>query len=138
MPYTIKKDFSDLGEDVFTLGYSKNDLVYGDGFISSSTGFREDSSAYQVSIPVNPGSSGSPLIDSRGELIGIISGKHSQDEGATFAVKSSFLLSALDSVKADKSLKTPILSKRNDINGYKRTTQIKKLHSYIFKVEVYK
>ena len=138
LPYTIKKDFSDLGENVFTLGYSKNDLVYGEGFISSSTGFNEDSSAYQVSIPVNPGNSGSPLLDAKGELIGIISGKHSQDEGATFAVKSNYLLIALDSVKADKSLKAPIMTKKNDITGYKRITQIKKLHSYIFKVEVYK
>ncbi len=138
IPYIIKQGRSELGENVFTLGYSKKDLVYGEGYLSSFTGFDEDSAAYQASIPVNPGNSGSPLLNSKGELIGIVSGKHSQNEGATFAIKSVFLLNVLDSINNDKQLLKPILSRKNDLFWAKRTEQVKKLHPFIFKVEVYR
>ena len=60
IPFAIKKSISDLGEKVFTLGFPREDLVFGDGSISSYTGYEGDTTAYQISIPVNPGNSGGP------------------------------------------------------------------------------
>ncbi len=137
LPYTFKKTNSELGEDVYTIGYPKDDVVYGKGYLSSATGFGGDSIAYQISIPVNPGNSGGPLMDSRGNVIGIVSGKLTQADGAAFAIKSDYLLKAVDNIPADSLNKKIIINKKNTLVGLNRTQQIKKMQDYIFIVKVY-
>jgi S1-C subfamily serine protease len=73
LPYTILDSESSLGEEVFTLGFPREDIVFGEGSISASTGYKQDSAAYQISVPVNPGNSGGPLFNSKGDVVGIIS-----------------------------------------------------------------
>jgi serine protease Do len=137
IPYTLSNKYSQLGEQAFTLGYSKSDIVFADGAISSLTGFAEDTLAYQVTIPVNPGNSGSPLIDNNGEILGIISGKHSREAGATYAIKSSYILQMIDQLKKD-SLNSPvILPSKNLLQYKKRTEQVRLISPLIFRVEVY-
>lgn len=137
LPYTFKKSNAELGEDVYTIGYPKDDIVYGKGYLSSSTGFGGDSTAYQVSIPVNPGNSGGPLMDSRGNVIGIVSGKQTLADGAAFAVKSDFVLKSIDNIPQD-SLKQKInINKKNTLTGLNRTAQIRKMQDFIFIVKVY-
>ncbi|WP_017258327.1 S1C family serine protease [Pedobacter arcticus] len=137
VPYTFKKSNSDLGEDVYTIGYPKDDVVYGKGYLSSSTGFAGDSIAYQISIPVNPGNSGGPLMDSKGNVIGIVSGKQTQADGAAFAVKSDYLMRAVNSISQDSLTQKISVNKRNTLAGLNRTQQIKKMQDYIFMVKVY-
>ncbi|RKD14342.1 protease Do [Pelobium manganitolerans] len=137
VPYTFKKSNSDLGEDVYTIGYPKDDVVYGKGYLSSSTGFGGDSIAYQISIPVNPGNSGGPLMDSKGNVIGIVSGKQTQADGAAFAVKSDFLLRAVSNIPQDSLKQKIVINKKNSLAGLNRTQQIKKMQDYIFMVKVY-
>lgn len=137
LPYTFKKTNSDLGEDVYTIGYPKDDVVYGKGYLSSATGFGGDSIAYQISIPVNPGNSGGPLMDSRGNVIGIVSGKQTQADGAAFAVKSDFLLKAINNIPQDSLKQKIVINKKNALVGLNRTQQIKKMQDYIFIVKVY-
>lgn len=137
LPFIFKEKISGLGEYVYTLGYSKEGLVFGEGSISSLTGYKEDTTAYQISIPVNPGNSGGPLIDEKGNILGIISGKHSQKEGAAFAVRSNYLISLIDSMEVDSLTEPPVLPKRNLLRWKKRSDQINKLQPFIYKVEVY-
>lgn len=137
LPYAFKKTNSDIGEDVYTIGYPKDDVVYGKGYLSSSTGFGGDSIAYQISIPVNPGNSGGPLLDNKGNVIGIVSGKQTQADGAAFAIKSDFLLKAIDNIPQDSLTKKIIINKKNTLASLSRTQQIKKLQDYIFVVKVY-
>src|SRR5690606_11459493 len=87
LPYTFKEVESDLGQDVFTIGFPREEAVYGRGYLSSNTGFGGDTIAYQVSIPVNPGNSGGPVLDDNGNVIGVINGKQKEADGAAFAVK---------------------------------------------------
>lgn len=138
LPYTFNNEISDLGEYVYTLGYSKRDIVYNEGSISALTGYKGDTTSYQISIPVNPGNSGGPLIDEKGCLLGILSGKHSRKAGVTYAIKSSYLLNIIDSIKVDSPMNPPELPTNNILKWSKRTDQIKKLKPFIFKVEVYK
>lgn len=137
LPYTFKKTVSDLGEEVYTIGYPRDEMVYGTGYLSSATGYGGDSTAYQVSIPVNPGNSGGPLLDNKGNIIGLIKGKQTQTDGAAFATKSNFILQSLANIPQD-SLKMKLnIAKQNNMAWLSRTQQIKKLEDFIFMIKVY-
>jgi len=137
LPYTFKKSKSDLGEEVFTLGFPRDEMVYGKGYLSSATGFGGDTIAYQVSIPANPGNSGGPLIDNKGNIVGVVSGKQTETEGATFAIRSQSVLKFLNSIPSDSLDNKITFAKKNSISGLSRTQQIKKLKDYVFMVKVY-
>jgi serine protease Do len=137
LPYTFKSNESELGEKVYTLGYPREDIVFGEGSLSSATGFEGDSSAYQVSIPLNPGNSGGPLLDDKGNLIGVISGKQAGQEGASFAVKSFYLLQMINEIPTVTTLSPLKLPKTNFMSDNSRPQQLKKLKEYVFVVKVY-
>ncbi|QHS56718.1 trypsin-like peptidase domain-containing protein [Mucilaginibacter sp. 14171R-50] len=137
VPYTFKKSKSDLGEVVYTLGYPGDDIKFGPGALTASTGFRGDTTEYEVFIPVNPGNSGGPLLDDKGNIIGVINGKQTQTTGAAFAVKSNYLLKAIQNIPADSLSKSLTLNTKNTLAGLSRTQQIKKLRNYVFMVKVY-
>ena len=137
VPYSFKKSKGDLGEDVYTLGYPGDDIKFGPGALTSSTGFRGDTTEYEVSIPVNPGNSGGPLLDEKGNIIGVINGKQTQASGAAFAVKSNYLLNAIQNIPTDSLSKTLNINSKNTLAGLSRPQQIKKLRNYVFMVKVY-
>ncbi|GEO06665.1 hypothetical protein AAE02nite_43290 [Adhaeribacter aerolatus] len=137
LPYAFKSELSDLGERVYTLGFPREDMVFGEGSVSSRTGFEGDTTSYQISIPLNPGNSGGPLLDSQGNLIGVISGQQLDQQGASFAVKSDYLKQLVEQLSQD-SLEAPIkLSRRNYLAGASRPEQLKKIKDYVFIVKVY-
>ena len=140
VPFSIKEKNADVGEKVFTLGYPRNEIVYGDGSLSSLSGYSNDKRMYQISIPVNPGNSGGPLLDENANVIGVIRGKISGEEGTGFAIKSNEILKAISELESD-SLKQELFSqnKRNqNIKNLKRSEQIKLINPYVFNVLVYK
>ena len=140
VPFSIKEKNADVGEKVFTLGYPRNEIVYGDGSLSSLSGYSNDKRMYQISIPVNPGNSGGPLLDENANVIGVIRGKISGEEGTGFAIKSNEILKAISELEND-SLKQELMSqnKRNqNIKKLKRSEQIKLINPYVFNVLVYK
>ena len=95
--YGFKKDVEDVGTEVFVLGYPRVDTMGEEvklttGVVSSRSGFQGNQSQYQVSAPVQPGNSGGPLFNDSGELIGIVSAKHTDGaENVSYAVKLSYL-----------------------------------------------
>ncbi len=138
LPFALSTREADLAQSVYTLGYPGNDLVYNDGSISSHRGFDGDTSAYRISIPVNPGNSGGPLLDESGNLIGVISGKNTAAEGASFAVKSKYLMKMIEEIPSD-SLPAPVmLPRKNYVRELNRPDQIKRLQNVVFNVKVYK
>jgi serine protease Do len=137
IPYTFKRSESDLAESVFTYGYPQDFPVYGDGRVTSQNGLNGDSLEYQISVPINPGNSGGPLLDNKGNIIGVVKAKQTQMEGAHFASKSSSLLAAIDSLSADSLAKKPVLNTKNTLAGLNRQQQITKLKNYVFLVKVY-
>ena len=137
IPYTFKRAKSDLAEDVYTFGYPSDSPVFGSGFLTAANGLNGDSIRYQVSIPVNPGNSGGPLLDNKGNIIGIIDAKQTQVEGAHFAVKSSYIIKALQNIPADSLTRKFSLNTKNTLAGLNRIQQLKKLKDYVFMVKVY-
>ncbi len=137
LPYTFSNKDNDLGENVYTLGFPREDIVYGEGSISANTGFDGDTTAYQISIPVNPGNSGGPLVDEKGNVIGLISGKQTENEGAAFAIKSNCIMQSVDALKNDTSFSKLNINKKNLLKGLPRVKQLKKLQDFVFVVKVY-
>lgn len=136
IPYSFFSTKAEMGQKVFTLGYPRADLVFGEGSVSSLTGFADDTIAYQVSVPLNPGNSGGPLFDENGNIIGVISGKQSRSEAAAFAIKSSYLIESLNNI-ADTTFKNEFrVYSKSKLTKQSRVQQIKSLKPYVFEVRV--
>jgi len=65
-----------LGEEVYTFGFplpgllsSKGNLSF--GIVSATSGIQDSSSIFQITAPLQPGSSGGPVIDSSGAVVGV-------------------------------------------------------------------
>jgi serine protease Do len=134
LPYTFPKTTAELAEPIFTLGYPREEVVYGEGYLSAKSGYYGDTASYQISISVNPGNSGGPVIDKDGEVIGIISSKETNADGVVFAIKSKNIYTALKEVKKEKdiSIKLPTVNSLKDLD---RVKQIKKLEDFVYKVK---
>jgi S1-C subfamily serine protease len=112
-----------LGGTVATVGFPDISLQgfapkLAKGEIASLSGVQDDPRYFQISVPVQPGNSGGALVDERGNVIGIVSAKLNASaalaasgalpENVNYAVKSSFLLSFLESVPdVSAKLKAP-------------------------------
>ncbi len=132
LPYTFPKSSTELGEHIFTLGYPREEVVYGEGYLSAKSGYYGDTTSYQISISVNPGNSGGPVINKNGEIIGIISSKETNADGVVFAIKSKNIYDALKELKDDESIKLPTV---NSLKGLDRVQQIQKLEDFVYMVK---
>lgn len=137
IPFSLRTSLSDVGEKIFTLGYPLTstmgtEVKLTDGIISAQTGYKGDVSTYQVSAAVQPGSSGGPLFDMEGNLVGIIKAKHSKAENATYAVKSRNVLNLIELLP-----NKVVLPQRGDLRGMSLQDQVKTLQRFVFWVKVY-
>jgi TPR repeat protein len=117
-----------LGATVATVGFPNIGLQgfapkLAKGEIASLSGAGDDARYFQISVPVQPGNSGGALVDERGNVVGVVSAKLSAraalassgalPENVNYAVKSSFLLSFLESVpEVAAKLKEPETKER--------------------------
>lgn len=138
IPYAISNTSAELGEDIYTMGFSKKDIVFGEGSLRSKSGFNCDTLAYEISIPVNPGNSGAPVIDSKGNLIGIVSARDDNNSGSAYAIKSFYLTSFINNINKELLDSTITLPRVNRLKELKRTQQIGKLLPFIFRLEIRK
>jgi S1-C subfamily serine protease len=99
-----------LGQTVATIGFP-NVGIQGfspkvtRGEISSLNGFADDPRGWQISVPVQPGNSGGPLLDENGNLIGVVIAKLGLNaatvtgdiaQNVNYAVKSAYALALLE------------------------------------------
>ena len=101
-----------MGEKVFTIGFPVSSVLgerpkYTEGVISAVTGIKDDPTVFQITVPMQPGNSGGPLFNQRGEVIGIttasLSLRATEALGAipqniNYALKSSFVKNLLASI----------------------------------------
>ncbi len=138
LPYVLAKKEIGLAEDVYTLGYPREEIVFGSGSISALSGYKDNPNAYQISVPVNPGNSGGPLFNSGGDLVGIISGTQAATSGVAFATKSTVLYQLI-AEKAPDSVKSVLVDKRKaSARSSSRVSQVSQWKDYVFIVRVYK
>ena len=137
LPYGFRKSGGDLGEQIFTLGYPRDEIVYGEGYMSAKTGFNGDTLACQISVAANPGNSGGPIINSHGEVIGILSARQIQAEGTVFAVKAKTIFKSVDELKEEGPYEKIRIASVSSIKGLDRVQQIKKIQDCVFMVKTY-
>ena len=102
-----------LGESSYVFGYPLTGMLsdtgnFTTGSVSSLQGIGNDSSKLQISTPVQPGNSGGPVLDDKGNLIGIVVGKldalkniaATKDiaQNVNFAIKSQILDGVLQAI----------------------------------------
>jgi serine protease Do len=104
LPYGISRMKARLGEDLFTMGYPRDEIVYSKGYVSARTGFNGDTLAYQITIAANPGNSGTPVFNKDGEVVGIVSGSQQNAQMVVFAIRSKNIFRAVDDMKDDSTL----------------------------------
>lgn len=90
-----------LGESVVAIGYPLSGFAGGgahvtQGGVSALFGLRNDSSLLQFTAAIQPGSSGSPLFDASGSVVGMVTSSVPDAQNMNFALKSALLLSFLD------------------------------------------
>ena len=135
IPYVFSTSSQSVGSKVFTLGYPLttvmgNEIKYTEGSISSKTGFAGDVTKYQISVPIQPGNSGGPLFNAKGNLIGITSGglnrEYFNTENVNYAIKASFLKNLIETLP--ESITLP-----NDVRIYDKPLEqkIKTLQDFI-------
>lgn len=98
------------GDAVFAIGYPLSGLLatspsIGQGLISNVSGIDNDPRVFQISIPIQAGNSGSPLLDQSGRVIGVVTStlnnmemlktKGVLTQNVNFAIKSSYLKSMI-------------------------------------------
>jgi serine protease Do len=96
-----------LGEHVTTVGYPLSTILgsapkFSEGSIAAKSGLQDDPRWFQISAPTQPGSSGSPLFDKDGNIVGIVvatldAAKAYQltsaiPQNVNWAIKSDYLL----------------------------------------------
>jgi S1-C subfamily serine protease len=99
------------GETIVAIGYPLRGLLTSTqqvttGTISALAGIQDDTRFFQITAPVQPGSSGGPLLDESGNVVAVIVGKldalkiakatGSIPENVNFAIKSPVALSFMD------------------------------------------
>ncbi len=134
LPYSINKTNSNLGEQIFTLGYPRNEIVYGEGYVSAKSGNEGDSTAYQVSVSVNPGNSGGPVLNKYGQIIGIITSKNLTADGVVFAAKSKNIFKLIEAAKKSGDTSNIKLPTNTGLRGLNREQQVEKMEEFVFMV----
>lgn len=102
LPYSINMKMAEVGDDIFVLGYPLtqtmgDEIKLTNGIISSRTGFQGDASLYQITAPLQPGNSGGPMFDSKGNVVGIVCAHHVGTENVGYAIKTSYLKNLAES-----------------------------------------
>ena len=134
LPYSISKSVN-LAEPVYTMGYPKDGIVYGEGYLSSESGWQNDTLSYQIAIAADHGNSGGPVLNKHGDVIGILTDKSAG--GGVYAVKSMYIFKTIESLKKDTAFSNIKLTNINTIKNLDREQQVKKVNNCVFLIKSY-
>ena len=93
-------DLLEIGESIYAVGNPKGFLegTFSPGVVSSIRG-QDSNRSIQITAPISPGSSGGPLLNNKGEVIGIVVGAIEEGQNLNFAIPSNYLKDLLNKAK---------------------------------------
>jgi len=102
--FKVDKDGPNLLEEIFVAGYPlglkvSNALKVSSGRVSSLAGFGDNYANFQFDAAINPGNSGGPIINKKGNVVGIAVAYLPDAQGFNFGIKSSTVNSFVNSNK---------------------------------------
>jgi len=102
--FRVDKDGPNLLEEIFVAGYPlglkvSNALKVSSGRVSSLAGFGDNYANFQLDAAINPGNSGGPIINKKGNVVGIAVAYLPDAQGFNFGIKSSTVNSFVNSNK---------------------------------------
>lgn len=114
-PIAPKPEALRQGEDIIVFGFPLNAVLSSGGnltpgVVSALTGLGNNTNQLQITAPIQPGSSGSPVLNKKGEVVGVVNMKLSDSKMAratgeigqnvNFAISGQTLKAFLDKHKA--------------------------------------
>jgi S1-C subfamily serine protease len=120
------------GSKVFTIGYPHPDVMgekpkLTEGIVNALSGYMDDPRILQISVPVQAGNSGGPLLNMNGEVVGIVTAKLSAvkmfnwtgdlPQNVNYAIKASYITALLKSVKEQSTGTKMLPVKRADLES---------------------
>jgi uncharacterized protein YraI len=103
---TLTKEKIELGEEVIIFGFPLGNILgtgvkVTTGIVSALTGIGNDSNEMQLTAPAQPGSSGGPILNRSGNLIGVVVARFNKNivntENVNFGIKNTSIINFLDS-----------------------------------------
>lgn len=142
LPYKISTE-AQVGENVFTIGFPLNSIMgknfkVNNGIISSNTGIFDDIRHYQISVPLQPGNSGGPLFNDRGDVIGITTARLNSEaigtsiQNVNYAIKSTYILNLINMLPDFK-----IPTGNSSLGGKDLGEKVKILKNYVCLITTY-
>jgi S1-C subfamily serine protease len=103
-PLPLATDKPELGGDVAVLGFpyvqeNQPTLSFNKGSVSATRVRIDDRSYYQTDAAINPGNSGGPLVNAKGEAVGIVTLKKGDASSIGFALHLAEITEAVDEAK---------------------------------------
>lgn len=98
----IESGTADVGSSVFTIGFPYalsgmgKDAKFTDGKISSKTGYNGAINSYQTSVPIQPGNSGGPLFNDKGQLIGVMNSAIKSADNVSYGIKVNYVKNLME------------------------------------------
>jgi len=108
-----------LGERIITVGYPHPDLLgvkpkFAEGVVNSTSGLGDDPRALQISVPIQAGNSGGPLVNMDGKVVGVVTSKINAvkmfkwtgdlPQNINYGIKISYLNGLLSSVSSQGNI----------------------------------
>ncbi len=103
----------EIGERIYAIGNPKGlSGTFSEGIVSGVRNLQL-SQELQITAPISPGSSGGPVLNSRGQVIGVAYASYSEGQNLNFAIPIKYLLTLkikLGTLSLIPSLKSPTIS----------------------------
>jgi hypothetical protein len=95
-----------VGDAVYAIGNPEGlEGTFSEGIVSGIRTIGADK-LLQITAPISPGSSGGPVINGRGDVVGVAVATFSEGQNLNFAIPSSYLASLLKRVGPPRPLST--------------------------------